>query len=153
MEEKETPIPGYLVRHDSWSFLSFKHKKSQDDSTGPSSMFPYISSEQLRKTVIPRQPIQDTRNTRHQSLIDMSVVSAQGRSDWAPFRSLECTGGGGPTPKPRTREGDRERDRKVWARDGEEKERRKTTMEIVKQLEIEMQSRNQNKRLIIKYLG
>ena len=80
-----------LVRHDSWSFVSFKHRQSKDEAAGPRSMFPSLSTmeQQETKALIPSSISHDSETRKHNSLLDMSIVSRHSGPDWTPFKSMK----------------------------------------------------------------
>jgi hypothetical protein len=144
----------FLVRHDSWSFVSFKQYKNVGEESKPRS----VSLSQLKPiepnpcsvSLLPRSEYPTNETSKHHSLIEKSVVSAQADSEWLPLSSMdgigdnaqggiigESRGGGGAAS---------ERDRKLWSTDGDGEVRKRTTREIVNQLEKEIKSRDKDIR-------
>ena len=125
-EQIENVKQTYLMRRESWSFVSFKQKRNSERECRQIS------------TTKDKHVGNDAQTRKHHSLLDMSVVS--GHAEWVPFLSLygaEDMEHGGQS---RGREEDRQRDRMVWSKDTgtEDMGRRRTTREIINQLEEEI---------------
>ena len=147
----------YLVRHDSWSFVSFKPKKNIDEEYRPRSMSLSHSTDQLKQSepnpcsvsLLPLSNYPNNETSKHHSLLEMSLVSKQADTGWLPFSSMDNIGEsvqGGMNRESRGGGGASERDRKLWSRDGEGETQRLTTREIVNQLEKEIKSRDKDIR-------
>ena len=89
----------YLVRHDSWSFVSFKQKKSIEEESRPRS----VSLSQLKQSELnpcsvslsqlPNYPTNQT--SKHHSHVEKSLVSSQADTVWLPFSSMDGIGDSG----------------------------------------------------------
>jgi hypothetical protein len=142
----------YLVRHDSWSFVSFKQKKNIDEESRPRSVSLSHSTNQLIQNEpnpcsVSLLPLSNKTSTQH-FLKEKSLVSTQADTEWLPFSSMDTIGDsvqGGMSVESRGG-GASERDRKLWGRDGEGETQRLTTREIVNQLEKEIKSRDKDIR-------
>ena len=146
----------YLVRHDSWSFVSFKQKKNIEEEYRPRSVSLSHSTNQLIQnepnpcsvSLLPLSNYPYNKTSTQHSLKEKSLVSSQADTEWLPFSSMDTIGDsaqGGMNTESRGG-GASERDRKLWSRDGEGETRRLTTREIVNQLEKEIKSRDKDIR-------
>jgi hypothetical protein len=121
-DQEENVKQNYLMRHKSWSFVSFKQKRNHEGECRQTS------------TTKDKQTDPDAQTRRHHSLLDMSVVSGQAFLSLDGAEDMEHGG------QRRGGEEDRQRDRMVWSKDTgtEEMGRRRTTNEIINQLEEEI---------------
>ena len=125
-EHEENVKQSYLMRRESWSFVSFKQKRNHEGECRQTS------------TTKEKHTDPDAQTRKHHSLLDMSVVS--GQAEWLPFLSLDGAEDMEYGGKGRGGEEDSQRDRMVWSKDTvtEEMGRRRTTREIINQLEMEI---------------
>ena len=123
-DQEENVKQTYLMRRESWSFVSFKQKKNHE--------------KEYRKTSTTKDKHTDpdAQTRKHHSLLDMSVVS--GQAEWLPCLSLDGAEDMEHGGQNRGGEEDRQRDRMVWSKNTgtEEMKRRRTTREIINQLEM-----------------
>ena len=90
----------YLVRHDSWSFVSFKQMKNIAEESRPRSVSLSHSADQLKQSepktclvsLLPLSNYPTNQTSKQHSLVEKSLVTIQADTGWLPFSSMDGIG-------------------------------------------------------------
>ena len=89
-----------LVRHDSWSFVSFKQMKNIKEESRPRSVSLSHSADQLKQSepktclvsLLPLPNYPTNQTSKKHSLVEKSLVTIQADTGWLPFSSMDGRG-------------------------------------------------------------